>query len=163
MLALESKKLDAFTKDLDLISGLIKENPEYTSFLASPAMELSVRLAAIDEAFATALQEETLSFLKLLCKNGRIKDLKPCIEEFFKLKTVAENRTTATVYYALPLTNEQKSALLKKLEASVQKKVDMIFIEDKSLLGGLKIELDGKVLDGSVKHHLEEVKGVMNR
>jgi len=34
---------------------------------------------------------------------------------------------------------------------------------DESLLGGLVVTLDGKVMDGSLKHRLNEVREVMNR
>ena len=86
-----------------------------------------------------------------------------CIEEFFYLKTMAENKVTATVYYCFPLDDAQKEALQKKLEKTSGKNVDLLFIEDKSLIGGIKVELDDKVFDGSAKRYLQQVKGVISR
>ena len=34
---------------------------------------------------------------------------------------------------------------------------------DKSLIGGVKVTVDGKVIDGSVKQKLHELKGAMYR
>ena len=34
---------------------------------------------------------------------------------------------------------------------------------DEALLGGLVIRVDGRVIDGSLKHRLHEIKEVMNR
>ena len=34
---------------------------------------------------------------------------------------------------------------------------------DKSLIGGVKVTVDGKVIDGSVKQRLHELKGAMYR
>ena len=119
--------------------------------------------SAISEAFSGICDEYLLNFLKLLCENGRIKELLSCIEEFEYLKTLAENKTTATVFYAYPLDEAQKQALRAKLENKVGKNIDFIFIEDKSLIGGIKVELDGKAIDGSAKHYLNKVKGVISQ
>ena len=43
------------------------------------------------------------------------------------------------------------------------KNVDLLFVEDKSLIGGIKVELDDKVFDGSAKRYLQQVKGVISR
>lgn len=163
LLSREKNCLSEHSETLSLIKNAVEENPDYLEFLSSPAVALSERLNAIEEAFSKICDEYLLSFLKLLCENGRIKELLFCIEEFKYLKTVAENKITATVYYAMPLDDAQKEALRKKLEKSSGKKIDLIFTEDKSLLGGIKVELDGKVYDGSAKRRLKEVKGVISR
>ena len=33
---------------------------------------------------------------------------------------------------------------------------------DESIMGGLVVSIDGKVMDGSLRHRLQEIKGVMN-
>lgn len=163
LLSNEKNCVEVYAEKLTLIKDAINENPDYLEFLSSPAVELSERLEAIDKAFKSIEDDYLISFLKLLCENGRIKELPLCIEEFFYLKTLAENRVTATVYYSFPLDNAQKSALQKKLEKKSGKNVDFLFIEDKSLIGGIKVELDDKVFDGSAKRYLQQVKGVISR
>ena len=49
----------------------------------------------------------------------------------------------------------------EKLEALSGKKVDAVYIQDSSLLGGLKVEMDDMTFDGSVEKHLQKVKGVI--
>ncbi len=163
LLSSEKNCVEKFAEKLALIKDAINENPDYLEFLSSPAVDLSERLDAIESAFESIEEEFLISFLKLLCENGRIKELPMCIEEFFYLKTMAENKVTATVYYCFPLDDAQKEALQKKLERTSGKNVDLLFIEDKSLIGGIKVELDDKVFDGSAKRYLQQVKGVISR
>lgn len=162
-IALEQKKQDEFCEQLHKVKEVIDENPQYIEFLASPAIPLSERLHCLREAFSALLCDEILATLEILCKNGRIKGLYGVIDAFFELKKINESKVTANVYYVFPLSNEQKSALLERLEAKTGKKVEMVFIEDKSLLGGIKIEIDDVVFDGSASRQLKDIKGVINK
>lgn len=163
MIAAEKELLESFSKSLADINEVILKNPEYLEFLSSPAVPISRRLSAIDEAFGNIENEYITSFLKLLCENRRIKELPLCIEEFEQLKTEAQNKVYATVYYTFPLSSEQKEALKQKLEKQTGKNVELTFTLDKSILGGIKVELDGSILDGSAKHYLNKVKGVISQ
>ncbi len=162
-LALEKKKVKKFSENLDFLKEIFAENMDYLEFLASPAIPLSERLSALREAFSKSLEEDVLICLELLCKKGRIKGTLSFIDVFFELKTASENTSIAKVYYAMPLDEEQKTLLSRTLERKTGKKVELLFIEDKSLIGGIKVLLDDKVFDGSVSHHLKDIKGVITK
>lgn len=162
ILGAENGKLDTFNENLCEVGRLIEENPDYLEVLDSPAIPMSERLSAIDEAFSGACDEYIVSFLKLLCENRHIKELKESIKEFSHLLMNYQNRTVATVYYAKELSEEQKTALLNNLSKISGKTVEANYIKDASLLGGIKVLLDDKTLDGSIKGRLNKVKGMIS-
>ena len=157
MLALEENQVSEYSQALGFVSKAIEESPEYIDFLISPAVPLAERLAAIDEAFGGAVPEHVLSFLKILCENRQAYLLSGCIKEFEKLVQAASNRTTATVYSVVDLSESQKDALCKKLAKISSKEIDLICLKDASLIGGIRVEVDGKIFDGSIKQRLHEV------
>ncbi len=157
-LALEENKTDEYMKELSGIKVLLEENSEYLDFLGSPAIPLAERLDAIEAAFSENCAEYVVSFLKLLCENGRIRFLTGAIEEFARLCMVYSNKTSALVYSAVSLSDEQKNGVELKLEKLTGKAVEAVYIIDESLIGGLKIEIEGKTYDGSIKHRLLDVK-----
>ncbi len=161
-LAAEESNTDGFLLSLKTVKKILTENPEYIDFLSSPAIPMSERLGAIDEAFAENMPEYVVSFLKVLCENGKARTVMGCIEEFEKLVMAFSDRTLAEIYSAVALSEEQKNGICKKLEKLTGKKIDPVYIIDESLIGGLKIEVDGKTLDGSIRHRLGEIKDVMN-
>lgn len=161
MLCAEENSIDEYQKALEMVRTLVEGNPEYIEFLSSPAIPLGERLAAIDEAFAKHLPEYILSFLKILCENSHIKSLENCIEEFEKLSRAFSNRSVANVTSAVPLTDEQKQKVCAKFEKLTGKSIDAFYTVDESLIGGLKIEIEGKTYDGSLKHRLSDVKDVI--
>ena len=55
-----------------------------------------------------------------------------------------------------------KQKLINKLELIEKCKVEAEYFVDAALLGGLIVEMDGKILYGSLRHRLYEVKEVIN-
>lgn len=160
-LAKEKGKVKEYLESLKEILGIVEQNKEYTEFLSSPAIPLTKRLDAVDEAFLGKVPDDIVSLLKILIKNGRILNLKECIGGFLKLEMIFSNALKAEVVSSVPLTDEQKLKLKEKLEKKYSKKIDAAFYEDKSLIGGIKVVIEDEVLDGSVKKRLENLKEVI--
>ena len=163
MLASENNCLDEYKEKLGTIADAISESPEIIDVFDSPAILLSERLAVVDKIFGEGYPEYIVSTVKLLCENRCAKHLSRIISEFLLLTREAENRTRATVYYVEPLSDEQKAALVEKLMKVSGKTVEAEYVEDKSLIGGIKVVLDDKLLDGSVSGRLSKIKGVIGK
>lgn len=157
----EQNTIDEYADCLEQINKVVLDNEEYLEYLFSPAEPLSDRLSAIDEAFGSAPSHIT-SFLKLLCENGRIRELPSLIEDFFELKKIHENSITAFITSAIALSDAQKQRLEEKLRISYSKNIVAVYNVEPALLGGIKIEIDGKTLDGSTAKKLSLIKGAMN-
>lgn len=162
MLACEKNAKKEYAKALRALQDAFSENPDYLVFLISPVIALKERLSAIDEAFAS-LPEDIVSYLKLLCEKGRMAYFKESADAYHSLLQASEQMVTAKVTSAVALTEKEQSALIKKLEKLCHKDVTLECYIDETLLGGLMVEIDGKVLDGTLKRRLRDMKEVMNR
>ena len=163
MLAAEKNKCREYRDELSNICKIFEKETDLMSVLRSPVIPLSERLTLIDQAFSDNFGEHIVSCIKLLCERGRIELLFEVSDALCELVRISENRTSATVYYAEELTDGQKEALVQKLEKLTEKKIDATYIEDRSLIGGALIEVDGKVIDGSVFGRLKRIKGVIGK
>ncbi len=161
-LAVEENKTEEYLRNLVQVKQVVEETPEYIEFLSSPAIPLSERLQAVDEAFGDVFDEYPVSFLKLMCENGHFRYISSCIDEFAALVMEYNNSCTADIYSAVVLDDNQKQAVIAKLEKLTGRIIRPVYIVDKSLIGGLKIEIEGKTYDGSVKHRLRDVKDVIS-
>lgn len=162
MLALEDDQAREYGEALKQIQSAFLENPDYLNLLASPGIPLGERIAVIDAVFADAVPQHVLSFLKLLCEKGRI----PCFEdacgEYTALLNASQRVIHARIISAVALTDTEKERLIRKLEETHKGKVRAEYLVDTELLGGVIVEIDGKILDGSLRHRLREMKDVMN-
>lgn len=160
-LSKEDSRTDDYNNALDLVFDVIDTNPDYILFLTSPNIATSEKLTALKEAFGESIPEEILSFLCILCKKGHAAYIKDCILEFRACCDEESKVSTAVVKTAYELNESQKTKLIQKLEKISGNKVLLDIILDKTLIGGLSINLDGQIIDGTLKHKLHEVKDVI--
>lgn len=162
-LSKETLCTDKISEALDLVYCVFDNNPSYTLFLTSPNIPTNDKLSSLEEAFGESVPEEVLSFLCILCKKGHSAYIKDCILEFKACCDSESKISTAIVTSAYTLTESQKTALTQKLEKICGNKVILEINYDKSLIGGLSINLDGKIIDGTLKRRLYEVKDVIDK
>ena len=148
---------------LETVLALFGENPAYVEFLASPGIPKAERTEALDKAFSGHIPEHVVSFVQILCERGHIRTFSECVEEYRALYQAAKAMMPARVTSAVPLTEAEQKRLTQKLEAMSGKTVLAEWAVDATLLGGVVVEMDGKVLDGSLRHRLQDMKDVMDR
>lgn len=162
-LGLEENSLDKINGDICFLEEVFLQTPEYTEFLQSPSIPKDERLKSLNDAFLDSISEYTLSFLSILCEKGRSALFGECAEEFKRLYEESKNISLARVYSTVPLSEEQKERLTRKLEKQSGHSVKAEYFIDETLLGGVLIDMDGTQIDGTVKRRLQELKEVMNK
>ena len=162
-LGLETDKLEEISQGLSLIEKVFESTPEYAELLSSPSVSKKERLDSIEATFSQDVPEYVLSFLCVLCEHGRIARFSECTEIFQQLYREKNKVSEAKVTSAVPLTDEQREQLKVKLENKVGHTVELICSVDNTLLGGMKVELDGLCFDGSLSHRLKTIKEVMGK
>ena len=140
----------------------LKQLPEAMNLLSSPAVPTEERLNVLHQAFGE-LPEPAMGFLHILVSKGHIRQLSDCVKAFAELYDSAQKLATAYVSSAVELTQAEKDELKTKLEQRLGRTIRLECSVDPSLLGGLVVRVDGKVIDGSLKHRRHEIKEVMNR
>lgn len=163
MLAMEKKQGEEYGKALDIIAEALTENPMYMEFLESPGISLNERLSALESAFSDTVPRDVLSFLKLLCEKRYIALFHECVVHYKALLNELSNISDARVISAVELSEKEKNALKDKLESLSGNTVVIEYTVDPSILGGLIVEMDGKVMDSSLQKHLKGVKDVISR
>lgn len=161
MLAHEENNIDVFFKDLKMVENVFRENTEYLQFLATPSISKSERTTAVLTAFDGKINEHVLSFLQLLCEHGKAESFFECVEEYSRLREYASGTATAVVKTAVELNDSQKQSLIKELSKRTGKTISLKCVVDATLLGGIVVELEGQLLDGSVKNNLKHAREVI--
>ncbi len=162
-LAKDTDTAASFFDALNTVDTALSEHPDYVAVLASPAIPKRERTALIQTAFDGVVPTEVLHFVQLICQNGDIRSLHDCCEVFEHLVAEAQRRSHALVTSATPLSEEEKEQLQRRLQEISGRIISLTCAVDPALIGGLTVEMDGKVFDGSVKHRLQDMKEVMNR
>lgn len=162
MLAREENSVDEFYADLKTVKAIFDECPEYLQFLSTPSIPKSERTAALAAAFEGKISVHVLSFLQLICEHQKAESFDECFAEYERLREFAAGTVLAVVKTAVELSEQQKQGLIKALEKRTKKQVSLECVIDGGLLGGVQVEIDGEVLDGSVKNNLKRAREVIS-
>ena len=135
--------------------------------LSAVAADERVRVAIGDPNFSAAkvaglfiailtgkLTDEGENFVRVLAENGRLDVLGEIRTQYEVLKNEREGVVEAEVYTAFEMDPPQVADLVSRLEKKTGRKVRARVSVDKSLIGGVKIVIGDKVIDGSARAQL---------
>ena len=163
MIASERQLQKQFFQQLESVKEILDSEQEYAELLSSPSVPLSERLNLIESAFDGKLDGEVLSFIMLLTEKGRICCFSDCVKEYKELISEMENKVNAVVKSAVKLTPMQMEKLQKQLSEKSRKNVVLEQEIDTAIVGGVVIEIDGKIIDASLRRKLDEIVGVIGK
>lgn len=161
-LAAEEQLTDTIMEQMGEIQKLFWENPDYVKLLMEPSIPQEERNDLIEKAFGDGAERYLVNFMKILCERNILREFSGCCEEFVRRYNADHNIAETVVTSAVALKEEQAEALRKKLEEISGKQISLTQKVDPSVLAGLKVELEGKQLDGTVQGRLAGVSKKLN-
>ena len=96
-----------------------------------------------------------------MCEENGIRAFATAKAEFDALVDDDKRVSHAVVTSAVPLTDDERRALIAKLQAHSGRTVQAEYRLDATLLGGMIVELDGTVYDNSLKRQVSRLKEVI--
>jgi len=156
-LAQEEGSLEPTGAELQQLAA-VASDPELSAALANPLLSPAARNAiARSLAEQLNLRPTTRNFLRLLADQRRLDQLVGIAEQYRKLLDRVANRVRARIASAVGLDDAQKGALMATFEKATGRTVVAETVVDPALLGGVVVEIEGKVYDGSVRTQLERL------
>ena len=148
--------------EMEQVKKLFDDNPDYLRLLCTASLSKQERCGLIDQALRGKVEPYLLNFLKILCEQGHLRELGGCAREFRLRYNEDEGILAVTAVTAMPLTQALQEKLIKKLKAATGKQIDLRCKVDPRVLGGIRLEMDGKQLDGTVKNRIDELRRQLN-
>ena len=161
-LAAEEQLTGTIREQMEEIRQILRENPDYQKLMAEPSIPKAERTKLIEDAFGTQVERYLVNFLKLLCERNLLGEYAGCCEEFTRRYNVDHHIAEAVVTSAVTLTAEQMETLKARLEKMTGKQVSLIQKKDPSVVAGLRVEIEGKQLDGTVQSRLSGISKKLN-
>ena len=155
-------------------AGALARWSEMLASLAAVAAEPRVRLAAADPRLSDAqraglfigilggrLTGEAENFVRVLAHNDRLALLPEIRAQFEMLKDEREGVVEAELQSAFELSDAQLKDIVQRLEKKAGRKVRPRVSVDRELIGGVKIVLGDKVIDGSARAQLAALEAAL--
>ena len=140
------------------VQSIFKENPDYITLLSEPSIPKKERFDLVDKAFGDAVHPYLLNFIKILLENGLLRGFSSCCSVFRSNYNRDNGIAEALVTSAVELTKDQADRLREKLEQVSGRKVLLTTKVDSAILGGIRVELEGRLYDGTVAGRLGDLR-----
>ncbi len=157
-LAKETDKMDLFNQQVELIYDSIKNDKDFLTVLNHPRISGGEKFNLFQNIFKDNISEEILGLISIIVKKNRETEMLEILETFLELVKDYKGITTAYVYSAIALKDEQLAKIKENLSKNLNKEVIIKADVKPELIGGLVINVDGKVIDNSIKSNLENIK-----
>ncbi len=143
--------------ELEALQTAFEAEPGFVRLLSAPNLSKAEHCDILDSSFRGRLQPYVLSFLKLLTEKGYARHFSECCEAYRSIYNAAHGILPVTAVTAVPLTGEQSARLKTKLEATTGKTVTVQNRVDPAVLGGVRLDYDGRQVDGTVENRLAAI------
>lgn len=155
--ALDEKLVNEWQEEVKIVSRTIKENQEYLYILSSAFLSLKEKEEMIDNTFK-GVHQDILSLIKLMLRNHREKYLLDTFHAFNSLCNGGRGVKEGLIYSTVKLDDKTLDKIIKKIASVEGNEIELYNIIDPTLIGGIKVVIDGHIYDGSVSSHLEKLK-----
>ena len=156
-LALEEGLTENLLAELSVLQESFRETPDFIRLLSSPNLSKQERCQIIDDSFRGKVHAYVLNFLKILTEKGYIKHFSDCFKTFEDLYNRDNGILPVTAITAVSMSDAQVEKLTEKLSRITEKQVKLLNKVDPSVLGGVRLDYDGKRLDDTVFHRMDAI------
>ena len=156
-LKLDSQQLLESQKEVRELKKIFLENPDFIVILSSSYKSNEEKVEIIDKTLV-GVDDEIKSWIKIITQNHRASQLVDIFDGFISLVNEYRGVKEGLVYSTEKLSDAQLTKLNKKISEAENIPVDLKNIIDPSLIGGVKVVINDHIYDGSIKHHIEDMK-----
>ena len=144
--------------DLFRFARTYESTDELRMALSDPHLPVERRIAVIEDLMGGKALATSTALIEMVVAAGEANDLPAIVDRFVELAASERAHEVAEVRSAIPLDDAQQQRLAEALGRATGKNVEVKVIVDPKVLGGLVARVGDTVIDGTIRHRLEQLK-----
>ena len=156
--AMEGQKAEELLEEVRTVREILEQNPEFDNLMKHPSVPKLEKMQVVEQVFKGNVSDELTGLLKLVVEKERYRDLQAIFQYFIDKVKEVSGIGVAYVTTATELTPEQKESVKAKLLATTSyQTMEMHYQTDTSLIGGMVIRINDRVVDSSIRTKLNDL------
>ena len=157
-IAVESSSCLPMLEEVTELKKILSDNPELGSVMLNPRFSKEEHSEIISNVFKGRIDDKLFSFLELLVNKGRYNYLEEILDYFVSRVKDHLHIGQASVTSAIEIDEEMKKRIKEKLLSTTDyKEIEIEYITDPSLIGGMVIRIKDRIVDNSVRTKIENI------
>ena len=161
-LAIESNLLNKIEEQTSAILNLINSSKDFSNLIKNPTGNQDDLISVINKISENYNIENLLkNFMTFLIKKRRFFYLEKILKNFTEICSKKRGEMKAELKSAKELSNDEIKKITDELEKNFNSKMKLNYMHDKSLIGGLIIQIGSTMVDTSIKNKLQQIENRM--
>ncbi len=160
-LALEKQQVQEFGDQLHRFVNELEHNAEFNGLFCGKLVPASAKKQVVEQIFGD-FADDVKSFIFIALDKNRETSIPQIVAGYDDLCDAAAGIRQILVHTAVPLEQPEAERLQKSLEQKLGGQVRLKTSIDKSMIGGLKVQIDDTVYDASILHQLNALKQTLS-
>ena len=144
--------------DMSSFVELLKTNAQFRGFLKSPEIPTENKKQLVIDAIGDRTAGLFVKFLMLLIDKKRLVNILEIADAYRQLYEQLQGILEARVITAVKLDADLEQQTIEKLEKETGKTIRVRKIVDPNIIGGMIVILEDNIIDGSIRHKLDQIK-----
>ena len=145
-------------EELSVLEESFGKEPEFLRLLSNPGISKQERCGVVDAVLKGNAHPYVGNFLKLLTEKGYARQFFQCVKAFRTHYNNDHGILPVVAVTAAPLTRAQMDKLTEKLAALTGKTVELANRLDEAVIGSVRLEYSGHLMDDTLQHRLESIR-----
>lgn len=163
LLARENRDEAVWSQEMEQAEAMLS-SPEIAEVMTHPKIGGAAKWSLFETLIGekgVSFRQPFLNFLKLLIQNQKIMLVPRIREEFLVLWQSQQGILTVELTSAVALQAQEREALRQKMGQMLGKDVQLKEIVDSAILGGAVIQIGDRIIDGSLRTKLQQLREAM--
>jgi F-type H+-transporting ATPase subunit delta len=150
--------LEAFAEGMDLVVGLLDQNPDFRIFLETPRISDEEKKGLLKKVFGESLPKPLMNFLLVTVDKRRQRLLGLMAEEFHGILDEHMGRTHVVVTVAREMDQNAMEDLAGKLSQLLGREAIPHVRIKPQVLGGVHLKTGDTVYDGTLRRRIKQLR-----
>ncbi len=160
--ATEQGKTEQIKEEAQTVLDIMDAEPDLKAFVNYPAISAEEKKKTLRNIFEGKICDELMNFLYVLIDKRRMGQLSRIIRVYDDLLNHEEGVAYGTVYSAVPLDEKRLAEIEEETSKLLKENIKLTNEVDPSIMAGIKVLAEGKVIDASFRKRLDEMASQMN-
>lgn len=156
--SIDQNLLKAHEEDFKFLMWILSNNSDLLEKLNSPLIDQVTKTELIDNVFGTLFTTNFLAFLKYLIKKDCFSEIVYASTYFTNLANYYKNTLIGEIFTPFKIDQKRLRTIEELFEKKLKAHVQLNENIDKNLIGGIRVQLEGKVYEYSMNSKLDDVK-----
>jgi F-type H+-transporting ATPase subunit delta len=150
--------LPRIADDLHALRELFETDANFREFFGSPRLDPPRKKRVLHDLLGDKIDRPVMGLLHVLVNKRREMLLDNIAGEFDRFRDLREGRQHVYLTAARPVSEDQLGDIRARLEKATGKQILIHQKIDPRVVGGLRIKLGDKVIDGTVRRRLQQLR-----